>query len=87
VIGDYPGIPVPGVDFISKNGEELTFHAEDGAVAVPLIKDTLNGIGLEVIAMTVRAPSLDDVFLHIVGNEEDNNPFDLSSFRNKTGRR
>jgi ABC-2 type transport system ATP-binding protein len=87
VIGDFTGISVPGVQYIKKDEDELVFHAMDGPAAVPLIKDSLAERGLVVTGMTVRAPSLDDVFLKLVGCEEDTSPFDLSSFRNKTGRR
>lgn len=63
------------------------FHTKDGAQALPIIKDELSNRGMKVTSMSVRSPSLDDVFLHLVGNAEDNTPFNLSSFRNKTGRR
>jgi hypothetical protein len=86
-LGEYPGITVPGVRFAGTEGDDLIFLAKDGAAAVPLIKDDLTGNGMVVTAMSVRSPSLDDVFLHLVGNKEDTSPFNLSSFRNKTGRR
>ncbi len=87
VEGEYSNISIPGVRFFTQERDELTFHADDGAAAIPLIKDALTGQGMTVVAMTVRSPSLDDVFLHLVGTEEDSSPFNLSSFRNMTGRR
>ncbi|HWQ66910.1 MAG TPA: ATP-binding cassette domain-containing protein [Methanospirillum sp.] len=87
VEGDFTGISIPAIRYVKREGEDLIFHAEDGAAAVPLIKDVLTGQGMTVMAMSVRSPSLDDVFLNLVGNDEDSSPFNLSSFRNKTGRR
>jgi ABC-2 type transport system ATP-binding protein len=87
VKGGYSTISVPGVRFVGREGDILTFYAKDGAFALPHIKDELTGEGMEVISMAVRRPSLDDVFLHLVGTEDDTSPFNLSSFRNKMGRR
>jgi ABC-2 type transport system ATP-binding protein len=85
--GKFENMPIPGVVFAFHEGEDYTFHAKDGASAIPIIKDVLTGQGMNVTAMSVRSPSLDDVFLHLVGTEEDKGPFNLSSFRNKMGRR
>lgn len=87
ISGDFSGIDLSGVRFALREEDELIFYAEDGESALPLIKDALCAKGIPVLAMSVRRPSLDDVFLHLVGTEEDSGPFNLSSFRNMLGRR
>lgn len=87
VIGEYTGIDLPGVRFGVKEEDTLVFYADDGDSALPLVKDALTEQGLKVTSMSVRRPSLDDVFLHLVGSEEDSSPFNLSAFRNMLGRR
>lgn len=85
--GDHSEISIPGIIYAGKEGDAFIFHTKDGAQALPGIKDELSSQGMKVLSMSVRSPSLDDVFLHLVGNEEDTSPFNLSSFRNMTGRR
>lgn len=87
VIGEYSGISLPGIQFVRKNEHELIFHADDGAATLPLTKESLLAQGIPVMTMTVRSPSRDEVFLHLAWTEEDTCPNNLSSFRNKTGRR
>lgn len=87
VSGTYKGISVPGVTFIGIDDGIITFYAENGEVSLPRIKDALSDEGIMVESMSVRRPSLDDVFLHLVGTTEDTTPFKLSTFRNMTGRR
>ena len=87
ITGKYQGIDVPGVRFAFVEDDELIFYADHGEQALPLVKDALSEGGARVNAMSIRRPSLDDVFLHLVGAEEDSSPFNLSKFRNVTGRR
>lgn len=87
VTGNYTGVDIPGVRFAFIEDEELVFYADAGDQALPQIKDALTETGLTVTAMSLRKPSLDDVFLHLVGTEEDKRPFNLSTFRNMTRRR
>jgi len=87
VAGSFAPVNVPGVRFAKTDGEELIFYADHGDTALPLIKDALSEQGVQVVAMATRRPSLDDVFLHLVDSTEDSTPFNLSSFRNSTGRR
>lgn len=87
ITGKYQGIDVPGVRFAFVEDDELIFYADHGEQALPLVKDALSEGGARVNAMSIRRPSLDDVFLHLVGVEEDSSPFNLSKFRNVTGRR
>jgi ABC-2 type transport system ATP-binding protein len=87
ISGSFTGITVPGVTFSLNVGDDLIFHAEKGDAALPLVKDALTGQGIRVTAMSVRRPSLDDVFLHLVDNAEDTSPFKLGTFRNMMGKR
>ncbi|MDD1728536.1 MAG: ATP-binding cassette domain-containing protein [Methanospirillum sp.] len=81
ISGTFSGISVPGVRFVKNEDDELIFFAERGDSALPLIKDALAEQGLRVIAMSVRRPSLDDVFLHLVENSEDTSPLNFRAFR------
>lgn len=87
ITGSYQGIDIPGVRFAFSEDDDLIFYADSGDKALPQVKDALTEMGIKVNAMSLRRPSLDDVFLHLVGTEEDNRPFNLSTFRNVTGRR
>lgn len=87
ISGFFTPVTVSGVRFAQAVGDELTFYADHGDTALPLIKDALSEQGVHVISMAVRRPSLDDVFLHLVDYAEDTTPFKLSTFRNSMGRR
>ncbi|MDD1725066.1 MAG: ATP-binding cassette domain-containing protein [Methanospirillum sp.] len=87
ISGEFSGITIPGVRFAFLEDDELVFYADHGDTALPLVKDALNEAGVRVKAMSVRRPSLDDVFLHLVDNAEDTSPFRLGSFRNMLGKR
>jgi len=87
ITGTFHEIIVPGVRFAFVEDENLIFYAEHGESALPLIKDALSESGICVDTMSLRRPSLDDVFLHLVGTVEDSTPFKLSTFRNMMGRR
>ncbi len=87
ITGQIREIEVPGVTFAFMEDNELVFYADHGDQALPLVKDALTEKGVQVTAMSIRKPSLDDVFLHLVGTEEDSSPFKLSTFRNAMGRR
>jgi len=87
ISGKFTGIDVPGVSFAHQEEDTLIFHCENGAAALPLVKDALSDAGNQVLSMSVRQPSLDDVFLHLVGPGEDKSPFKSSTFRNMMGKR
>ena len=55
----------PSVDL---HGDELTIAAADGAAAISPIAVALSGGGVNVRDLTLRPPSLDDVFLELTGN-------------------
>jgi ABC-2 type transport system ATP-binding protein len=45
----------------------LTLVVKSGAEAVPRIVELVNGKGGKIHSMTLRAPTLDDVFLQFTG--------------------
>ena len=48
-------------------GRTVRARVDDGAVAVPAVLAALDGVGLQVTAITVARPSLDDVYLKQTG--------------------
>ena len=59
---------VPGVDAVDVHGDELTAATSDGPGTVSPIAVALAGAGVRVRALTLREPTLDDVFLTLTGN-------------------
>ncbi len=60
---------VPQVERVSVNGTEITASVEDGPTAVSPVALALNGAGngLRVRDLSLRTPTLDDVFLSATG--------------------
>jgi ABC-2 type transport system ATP-binding protein len=58
---------VPGVDKVDVHGEELAIRATDGSVVLSPIAVALDGCGVRVRDLTLRTPTLDDVFLELTG--------------------
>src|SRR3954471_5914236 len=58
---------VDGLDEIIFDDRILHARAEDGARTVPAVLAALDGAALEVAAVTVARPSLDDVYLRFAG--------------------
>ncbi|MBS1846206.1 MAG: ATP-binding cassette domain-containing protein [Actinobacteria bacterium] len=58
---------VDGLDEIIFDDRVLHARAEDGARTVPAVLAALDGADLEVAAVTVARPSLDDVYLRFAG--------------------
>lgn len=67
---------VPGVDAVEIHGDELTASTVDGPATVSPIAVALAGAGVRVHALTLRAPTLDDVFLTLTGShlQENSSP-------------
>jgi ABC-2 type transport system ATP-binding protein len=59
---------VPGVDAVEVHGDELTASTSDGPAAVSPIAIALAEAGARVRTLTLREPTLDDVFLTLTGN-------------------
>jgi ABC-2 type transport system ATP-binding protein len=59
---------LPGVSSADLHGDELTIAAADGAAVISPVAVALSGGGVAVRSLTLRTPSLDDVFLELTGN-------------------
>ncbi len=59
---------VPGVDGVETLGDEVTASTANGPGTVSPIAVALAGAGVGVQALTLRKPTLDDVFLTLTGN-------------------
>lgn len=59
---------VRGIDSVDVHDHELTISTSDGPATVAPAVVSLNGAGVEVRTLTLRAPTLDDVFLTLTGN-------------------
>ena len=58
---------VPRVEGVEVQGEEVIVSVGDGAAAISAVAVALAGAGIHVQALTLRTPTLDDVFLHATG--------------------
>jgi ABC-2 type transport system ATP-binding protein len=58
---------VGGVEAVSVRGDELTISVGDGASLISPVAVALNGCGVKVSDLTLRTPTLDDVFLELTG--------------------
>ena len=59
---------IDGVTHVELQGDEVVISAENGAAAISPVSVTLSDAGVRVVDLTLRTPSLDDVFLHATGN-------------------
>ncbi len=59
--------PVPGLGNIEIRGDELLIPTEDSAAAISGVAVALNGCDVGVRELTLRSPTLDDVFLELTG--------------------
>ena len=85
--GEAPDITIPDVQCISRRDDEVTYFATDGQTAGEEITEKLVDLGVIITSVSVRKPTLDDVFLHLVDGKEDTGPMNMTSFRNMLGRR
>jgi len=59
--------PVPGVRSVEAHGTELLIATSDGAAAISGVAVALSGSAVAVRDLTLRTPTLDDVFLELTG--------------------
>ena len=64
---------VPGIDAVEIHRDELTATAADGAAVISPVAVALNGCGVTVRDLTLRTPTLDDVFLELTGEHIERN--------------
>ena len=58
---------IPSVSAIEAHGNEITISVTNGASLISAVALQLNDQGLNVQELTLRTPTLDDVFLHVTG--------------------
>ena len=58
---------IPSVTSIETHGNEVTISVSNGASVISAVALRLNEEGLTVEELTLRTPTLDDVFLHVTG--------------------
>jgi ABC-2 type transport system ATP-binding protein len=58
---------IKGVDRVDVHGDELTIRAVDGSAVLSPVAIALDGCGVKVRDLTLREPTLDDVFLELTG--------------------
>jgi len=61
-------VDVPGVDGVETRGDEVIVSTTDGPGTVSPVAVALSTAGIRVRALTLREPSLDDVFLDLTGH-------------------
>jgi ABC-2 type transport system ATP-binding protein len=59
---------IDGIDHVQRHGSELEIATTDGAGLIAQVAVALNGCGVPVRSLTLRTPTLDDVFLHVTGS-------------------
>jgi ABC-2 type transport system ATP-binding protein len=87
VSGMIRDIDIPGVSLIGKDDDVICFMADNGKEALPQIARALEATGLTVHSLSLREPTLDDVFLKRVGPYEESGNFNDLQFRNMLRRR
>jgi ABC-2 type transport system ATP-binding protein len=59
---------IDGLGQVEVHGDEITVAADAGAAAISPVAVALNDCGVRVRELTLRTPTLDDVFLELTGN-------------------
>jgi len=85
--GTFVAPAIEGIRLIACNDGEVSFTAENGREALPLVAQALNRPGMTIHSLSMREPTLDDVFLHAVGTQEEPHNFDDHRFRTMLRRR
>ena len=59
---------VPQVQHVETHGQEVTVSVANGATVISAVALALDRRGVNVQELTLRTPTLDDVFLHVTGS-------------------
>jgi len=59
---------LPGVQSVEAHGNELVIATDNGSAAISPVAVALNGCDVPVRDLTLRTPTLDDVFLDLTGS-------------------
>ena len=88
ISGKYPETLPEGVEFLGeRDGETALFSSEHGSEMVPILFRWLEEQGAIVHSLSVREPTLDDIFLALVGTRDEGSGFDDHKFRTMLRRR
>lgn len=88
ISGKVPGDLPPGVERMGeRDNGEILFSSEQASEKIPALFRTLEEQGAVVHSLSVREPTLDDVFLALVGSREEARGFDDHKFRTMLRRR
>lgn len=85
--GQFPELDIEGVSMISQVDDEAILAADHGSLAIPRIMHELDRVDVHIKSISVREPTLEDVYLQSVDVTEDSGPFDARKFRNIMYRR
>lgn len=61
-------IGAPGVELVEPRGHELLVHTDDGPATIGVVAVRLHERSVPLRNLTLRQPTLDDVFLELTGN-------------------
>jgi ABC-2 type transport system ATP-binding protein len=59
---------LPEIDQVDVHGNELSLATTDGSAMIARVAVALDGCGVTVTSLTLRTPTLDDVFLDVTGS-------------------
>jgi ABC-2 type transport system ATP-binding protein len=59
---------IDGIDEVQIHNNELALVTADGSALIAQVAVALNGCGVPVSSLTLRTPTLDDVYLHVTGS-------------------
>lgn len=60
---------IGGIDGVEVHGQELSLSTTDGAGSISKVAVALNDSSVSVTSLTLRTPTLDDVFLDVTGSK------------------
>jgi len=81
IAGEFIPFELSGIRFLGRKEDEVSFTAENGREALPLIAEVLATRGMKVHSLSLHEPTLDDVFLDVVGNSDEPRSFNDKQFR------
>ena len=81
ISGEYTPFELSGIRFLGRKEDDLAFTAENGREALPLIAEALAARGMKVHSLSLREPTLDDVYLNVVGTSDEPRSFNDKQFR------
>jgi ABC-2 type transport system ATP-binding protein len=87
ITGQWDGTVPDGIRFLGEEEDDLVFSAADGSVKVPGLVRCFEDQGASVRSISVRTPTLDDIFLSLVKTRDDAGGFDDHRFRTMLRRR